>query len=364
MSSVSKNRFQPDYSISPGEILLEALDERGLSQSDLAQRTGRPIKTINEIIQGKTSITPDTALQLERTLRIPAKFWLNLETNYRSFLARKKERERLQNYTYWLEEIPISTMVKEGWIEKYGNPVDQLQELLNFYGIASPEIWKNQWMSPKVAFRTSEAFSKEPGATSAWLRQGEILSQKLQCNSFDAKALKDSIPSFRELTLEPQEIFQKELTRLCALSGVALVVVHGIPKVPVSGAARWLTPHKALIQLSVRHDTDDHFWFIFFHEVAHILLHGKREIFIDKDPDSADDIKEHEANDFASDILLPPKQLTAFVSKKRFDKKSVLEFAKEIEIAPGIIVGKLQRHRLIKYDQLNDVKKHVTWTES
>jgi addiction module HigA family antidote len=87
MSSVSKNRFQPDYSVSPGEILSEALEEQVLSQSDLAQRTGRPTKTINEIIQGKTSITPETAIQLERVLHIPSKFWLNLETNYQSFLS-------------------------------------------------------------------------------------------------------------------------------------------------------------------------------------------------------------------------------------------------------------------------------------
>lgn len=364
MSSVSKNRFQPDYSVSPGEILSEALEEKGLSQSDLAQRTGRPIKTINEIIQGKTSITPETAIQLERVLHIPSKFWLNLETNYQSFVAQEKERARLQKYTDWLSEIPVASLVKEGWIEKYGNPVDQLQEVLNFYGIASPEIWKLQWLSPKVAYRASETFSKEPGATSAWLRQGEILGQRVECKPFDPKIFRDSILLFRELTVEPQEVFQKELIRLCALTGIALVFVHGIPKAPISGATRWLTPHKALIQLSLRHGTDDHFWFTFFHEVGHLLLHGKRDVFIDDDPDSAEDIKEHEANDFACDILMPPKQLAAFVSAKRFDKKSVIGFANELGIAPGIVVGKLQRHRLIGYDQLNDLKRRLTWIES
>ena len=361
MSRISKNRYQPDYSISPGEILSEALDERGLSQSDLAQRTGRPIKTINEIIQGKTSITPETALQLERVLNIPSKFWLNLETNFQTFIVREKERERLQNYTYLLDQIPVASLVKEGWIEKYGNPVDQIQEVLNFYGIASPEIWENQWLSPKVSARALETLSKEPGATSAWLRQGEILSQKLKCSSFDAKVFKESILLFRELTIEPQDVFQNELVRLCALSGIALVFVHGIPKAPIGGATRWLTPNKALIQLSLRHATDDHFWFTFFHEVAHILLHGKREIFIDDDPDSAEDIKEHEANDFACDTLMPPKHLAEFISKKRFDKKSVVAFAKEIGIAPGIVVGKLQRDRHIKSDQLNDLKTRLRW---
>jgi len=54
----------------------------------------RPLKMINEIIKGKASITPDTALELERILRIPASFWLNLERKYREVLARTKDNER------------------------------------------------------------------------------------------------------------------------------------------------------------------------------------------------------------------------------------------------------------------------------
>lgn len=53
-----------------------------MSQAVLAERTGRSKKTINEIIQGKAAITPDTALQLEKVLGVPASFWNNLERNY------------------------------------------------------------------------------------------------------------------------------------------------------------------------------------------------------------------------------------------------------------------------------------------
>lgn len=363
MSSMSKNQYQPDYCISPGEILLEALEERGLTQSDLAHRTGRPIKTINEIVQGKTSITPDTALQLERVLDIPSKFWMNLESNYQTFIAREKDRERLEKWTTWLTEIPVAPMVKEGWINKFSDPVAQLQAVLTFYGIASPEVWKEQWLSPKVAYRTSPTFSKEPGATSAWLRRGEVLSQKIECRPFDSKAFREVIIELRDLTVKSQAEFQTEITQLCAQCGVAVVYVPGLPKAPISGASRWLTPNKALIQMSLRYGTDDHFWFTFFHEVAHILLHGKREVFIDDDPDDVNDLKEHEANAFACDVLMPPKQLSEFIAHRKFDKKSVVSFANRIGIAPGIVVGKLQRHKLIDYDQLNDLKRRVTWIE-
>lgn len=358
--SRSKNTYNPDYSVAPGEILLDALVERGLTQSDLAQRTGRPIKTINEIIQGKTAITPETALQLERVLDIPSKFWMNLETNYQSFIAREKERDRLESWTEWLKEVPVAPMVKEGWISKLPDPISQLQAVLNFYGVASPEVWKKQCLSQKISYRASETFAKEPEATSAWLRRGEILAQKVECEPFDAKQFRESLLDIRELTVKSAGDFRNELVKLCASSGVAVVFVPGLPKAPISGASRWLTPQKALIQLSLRHGTDDHFWFTFFHEAGHILLHGKREVFIDDDTSEAADSKEFEANEFASDILMPPKLLSQFVAARKFDKDSVLTFAEELGISPGIVVGKLQRHKLIESNRLNGLKRQVS----
>ncbi|MBR8835064.1 MAG: HigA family addiction module antidote protein [Stigonema ocellatum SAG 48.90 = DSM 106950] len=88
MSNAIQNQYMPNYASPPGETLQEVLEERGMSQAELAERTGRPKKTINEIINGKAAITPETALQLERVLGIPASFWNNREQHYREALAR------------------------------------------------------------------------------------------------------------------------------------------------------------------------------------------------------------------------------------------------------------------------------------
>ena len=82
MSKKKNNQFRPDYAVLPGDTLKETIDALGMSQANLAERTCTPRKTINEIIQGKAAITPDTALQLEKVLSIPATFWNNLERNY------------------------------------------------------------------------------------------------------------------------------------------------------------------------------------------------------------------------------------------------------------------------------------------
>ena len=86
--SSKTNTYIPDRVSLPGETLQEILDERQMSQADLALATGRPPKTIHEILEGKAPITPDTAAQLEQALGVPASFWNNLERNYQEYLVR------------------------------------------------------------------------------------------------------------------------------------------------------------------------------------------------------------------------------------------------------------------------------------
>ncbi len=133
--------YAPDTVTAPGETLLEVLEDRAISQAELSERTGRPKKTINEIVRGKAAITPDTALQLERVLGIPAAFWSSLEKNYREHLARLEERGRLEDSGAWLRTFPVSEMAKRGWIRRETDPVDQARALLDFFGVASPDQW-------------------------------------------------------------------------------------------------------------------------------------------------------------------------------------------------------------------------------
>lgn len=73
----------------PGETIQDMLDERGMTQADLARSLGRPFKTINEIIKGKARITEEMAMQLEQAFKVDAEFWLLREAQYRLSLLRK-----------------------------------------------------------------------------------------------------------------------------------------------------------------------------------------------------------------------------------------------------------------------------------
>lgn len=359
MIDAMDNTYIPDYVTPPGDILQEYLEHYGMSQKQLAERTGLSPKTINEIVQAKTSITADTALKLERVLGRPAHFWSSLEAQYQEAQARAAEHERLQEGQTWLKRVPVKKMVEYGWVRRMREPVDQLDELLRFFGVSSVGQWRVTWERHQVAYRQSARFEVHAEAVSAWLRRGELEGQAIPCSPFDKAKFKAVLTEVRSLTREPPEVFQRRLIELCATAGVAVAFVPELPKTGVSGATRWLTPEKALIQISLRYKSDDQLWFTFFHEAGHVLLHGKKEVFIEGN--GMDDEKEQEANRFAADWLIPPADLRRLLALGRPSLAQVEAFAEQIGIAPGIVVGRLQKERLYDYRVGNGLKRRLRW---
>jgi HTH-type transcriptional regulator/antitoxin HigA len=128
----------------------------------------------------------------------------------------------------------------------------------------------------------------------------------------------------------------------------------------VSGLTRWLSKDKALIQLSLKYKTDDQVWFTFFHEAGHILLHGKRSVFIEC-PGRADTPEEREADAFARDFLIPPSYRARLPLLK--SKAAIQSFARELGVSPGIVVGRLQHDHLLQPSFCNDLKVKLRWAD-
>lgn len=365
MTNILQNEYLPDYVSIPGETLLETLETIGMSQAELAKRMGRPNKTINEIVQGKAAITAETALQLEHVLRIPASFWLKREQLYRESLARVAEEQKLESWKEWLNEYPIQQLIQRGWIPDCTNKVQQVVALLKFFGVASPDAWHEVWDNKVVAYRKSEILNMKFGSIAAWLRQGEIEAQEIECAPYDIAKFQAAIVSIRALTVKSVNMFQRELVNLCANAGVAVVFIPELPNTGISGATQWMGQNKAkaLIQLSLRYKTDDQLWFTFFHEAGHILLHGKRQIFLEIE-NAESKAAEQEADSFSKNTLIDKEQWKKFTLTKLFRSKAEIKnFASELKIAPGIIVGRLQHEALLPYTHCNDLKRSLVWSE-
>ena len=334
-----------------------------MSQKDLASSLDRPAQVVNEIINAKKAITEDTALELERVLGIGAHVWMGLESTYRLTFARQRERERLRSAIDLLPELPIAAMAKLGWIPKTRDKEALAHEVLSFFGVANASAYRNR--NPVAAFHfTARAkFSEE--ALNAWLRRGEIEARNAETREFDTSRLHEAAQEARALTTEEPGVFVPLLQDCLAYAGVAFVIVPELPKTGANGVARWLAPRKALIQLNLRYKWADIFWFTLFHEIAHLLRHHKdRNIIVDGEGINGDRVIEDDANQWASDFLIDPGMWEAFTSNPGFTRDAVTRFAAEAGIAPGIVVGRLQREHRLPYNALADLKARFAWAES
>jgi addiction module HigA family antidote len=367
MSETKLYKYEPDYAIRPGEILEETLEARGMKKVDLAQRCGLSAKTVSLILSGLAPVSAETALQLERTLGISANVWSNLEANYRLFKAKRASQQELGKYATWAKSFPIRHLEKKGVIEQKKTTADLCEELLNFFGVGSVSAWQAKFQEIQVCFKRSPSFQSSLEATSAWLRIGELRASQIDCKPYDKKNFKKALMDIRSLTPNPPNIFETKMRKLCQDSGIAVVFVSELPGTRLSGATQWLTSEKAMVILSLRHKTDDHFWFSFFHEAAHILLHGKRAAFLDEYEAYNENKREYEkeADNFAASVLIPEDLYESLKMKAVFSPETLQDFARKVSISPGIVVGRLQHDGLLPWNSpLNRLKQRFELIEA
>lgn len=331
-----------------------------MSQTDLARRMGRPAQVVNEIINGKKSLTLETALELERVLDTPAPVWVNLEGKYQLALARLLETEALEEQAPWLDRFPVRDMEQRGWIPAASRPAEKVRALLRFFGVASFSRWEEY--QEALGFRITGGARIDVWALAAWVRKGELDGRNLATREYDESQFREALTSARNLTRKEPQAAWKELQELCASCGVAALVIKEFPKIGANGVARWLSPKKGLIQLNLRYSWADIFWFTFFHEAAHILTHESRQVFVDLDGNPRRDPRESEANRLAEELMIPTDAWETFVLHSDLDIRSVEEFANDLAIHPGIVVGRLQHLELAAWNSgLNSLRERLIW---
>ncbi len=357
MKRIKDHPFQPDYAVAPGRTLRTKLKEINVSQADLASRSGLSTKHVNQIIKGIAPISQETALVLERVTGTPAGLWNRLEADYREALLRSQRRKLSDADKRWLHTFPVAELQARGYLPATREPVRLLDALLSYFGVADRKAWERVWSQPVAALKQSKAFKSEPGAVAAWLRVGELQARNVTTEPYDAAAFRASLQDARALTQLTE--FHGPLVELCSAAGVVLVLATEIGDCRLSGAAWWASPERAVIQLTDRYKHEDNFWFAFFHEAAHVLLHSKKQTFLD-DGSQADDL-EDEANRFAASTLIPASAARQLPLLKT--DAEVEQFAAEVGISPGIVVGRLHNDGFWDWSKGNRLRRHLRIVE-
>ncbi len=356
---MSKLKDERELLSKPGDTILETLEHTKMSQVELANRMGKTPSKINDIISGKEPISLTTAFQLEKVLGIDAQFWINREMLYREKLSRLEQEEALEGSIDWLQMQPVKELKACGYLKTKKLGATMAEECLKFYGVAASTQWESLYVDKYVSasFRKSDAHKNTLGGFAAFLRIGEIEMIKRNLVSYDKAAFKQALLEIRDLVRPHPEDFALRLQELCTKAGVAVVYTICIPQAPVSGVVRWIGGNP-LIQLTDRYKSNDHFWFTFFHEAGHILLHGKKDVFVENLTEfEGDSQKEVEADNFASKFLLPENAITELPTN--ITEKDIRNIARKYNTHAAIVLGRLQHLDKIPFSFGNSLRLKV-----
>ncbi len=357
----TEKRIHSDLAIPPGEYLAEVLSARRMSQAELARRTGRPVQAINEIMKGEKALTPETALQLERALGVPAHIWTGLESRYQLVRAKEEENKLIRKELPYLQKTPYKQLMELGCVARTRDSVHKVRELHRFYGVSSLDHLPGTW-AVAPAFRRSSKWDASRYALAAWLRYAELQADRVAGVPFEKAALKAALSDLRALTKMSVQHVPLELAERLASCGVVFIIQPHFPKTYAHGATFWLNDGRAVLVLSIRGKWADIFWFSLFHEIGHLLLHRKTTFVDDEDTPSEHLGLEKRADRFAEETLIPSGKLREFVGRGEFSGTAVRGFAEEMGISAGIVVGRLQHDGIIGHDSdLNGLRQRYDW---
>lgn len=340
-----------DYIIHPGETLAEVIEDREMTQRELAVRTGMTEKHISTVIHGHKNISAAFAKKLEYALGIEASFWMNLQTNYDRELL---EFEELNNITE--KEIGILKNLKEvidvwisyGWLDRETNAPAMVLDLRRIFGIS------NLLDTPKISYAAAyRAQSKntnvDPYVLFAWQRMCELLTKNIEiADRINVEKLKNRIPDIKRVMFMRANQIQKKLSDIFSECGIAFRIVPNFTGAPVQGFIKETEDGALILCMTLRQKFADIFWFTLFHEIAHILNGDTKHKFIDFDSVSGD--VEAKADSMAGEFLIDEKAYQTFVISNGYRRLREIErFADSQNVKDYIVQGRLMKEGIIPW---------------
>ena len=356
-----------DLIIHPGETIADVLEERGITQAELATRTGVSPAYVSSVISGKKNISSNFAMALEYALDVPKSFWLNLQANYEAELLELNEADTvtddekavlpaLHEIIAWLRRIRLipSKQDKE-------NTILSLRKALRI-----SDISKLNSLVTMGAFRVSKTAPVDPIVMGAWLRLCQVFGERNTrvVPQFEAQNVKQLIFELKSIMINPETDLQNDLANVMASYGIKFSVVHNFRGAPVHGYISQNKDGEYQMALTIRGAFADIFWFSLFHEIGHIVNGdvSKTSGFIDVLNNNDVDI-ESAADKFAGDALLEPESYARFVATGVYTISEIKKYAASQRVAPYVVIGRLQKEKRIPYTWYSEYKVRYKWGE-
>lgn len=359
--------FAPMWAVPPGRTISDLMKSKKVTLTRMASVLAMSDRDFERLLSGENILTGDIASRLELALGPSSSFWVRRESQYREQLRQLNDDVHPDNEPYksWLKSLPLKDMQDLGWVNPGKDKFEKLRSCLKFFDVPNFDAWYRTYVDFKAAaaFRTTDSYLEDAPSTAAWLRRGELQAEKIECRDWNSKQFAEQLPRIRSLTniASPSE-FLPELQRLCAEAGVAVVVAKAPKGCRASGATFFANPNKAVLLLSFRYLSDDQFWFSFFHEAGHLILHWDADLLILETSDSPKSPREEEANRFASEQLIPQSFQNRLPEAAK-TLRGIAKLARDAGVSYGIVVGQMQFLGLVRRDRFNRLKNRYKWEQ-
>ena len=355
------NEYNGIYAFHPGYYIAELSDELEINHTELALRLGVTSNTISLLIDGKTDITSKIASKLSAMTGTSAELWLGLQIEYdkkiqkiiqEQALEEQRETERGLIYKYFEEVagLPRTRL----WRERIIN-------LCGYLNVSDLRILGQQSIVANFRKGTRTFNTQNMVNAQAWVQTAINIARANPIGATQLDILEANLPEIREMTLKTRTDFLPVIRRIFKESGVSFVLLPYLKNSCINGAVKWLNSEHVLLALNDRRCYADTFWFSLFHEIRHILQKKVQSVFLsyehNNDMLSIDEALEKDADKFARDYLIPPKEYAIFEKNNSFLETDIRKFAKDICIHPGVLVGRLQHDGHIAPSQYNQFRQ-------
>ena len=330
----------------PGETLQDELDERGITQTEFAEIIDRPTRTVNEIINGKRAVTPETAQAIAAALGTSPEMWLKMQASYDVFELAKKENktDEVKERAVLYEIFPVSDLIRRGYLPAKKTVAEIKSKLADLLEIPNLDSF-DQYVSP-ACHRTSTVGDIKEQYLKTWVLLGRRKAEKIKVGKFDAEKLEAFAPTIKKHSFVNGG--EKKLIEELEKMGVRIVFLPHFVKTRVDGAVTWVEG-KPIVIMSLRYDRIDNFYFTLLHEIGHIIKHPEQD-FQDDLTNRVDSKQEKEADAFASKAL-GLEGVNERLSKVNITAVHLTKLSKENEVHVGLLIGHLQHQNILSYHQ-------------
>lgn len=346
----------------PGYYVAEVIEDMGITQEEFAARLNTTPKTVSQLVNGKCNLSRDLAKKLSVMLGTSPEVWLNLQAAYDQKLIEIDLEKELA------EQTKILNMIDYHYFEAFGLPhtrsvIEKVNSLCGFLGIAT--LRGLQKMDLVANFRTSVSATDEKHTVNsqAWLLLALRCAAQITTQPYSEEKLKAALPEIRGMTVQAPDVFLPRLRELLAECGVAFVLLPHLKNSGVNGVVKWVSPDRAVLAINALRAYADTFWFSLFHELKHVLQHKTKTTFVSLHAEEQQTVNqklEDEADAFAQNYLIPPKQYEKFAPSRFTSDEQIRTFAASIGVHPGVVAGRMQHDKIIPHSRCSSLRQRYT----